>query len=58
MKLDEKRKTELLERQIRPPVVLGPNTVILSPPVGSADAYMRYLRDHAEDYRRFFRGDE
>lgn len=38
---------------IYPPAIIGPDTVILSPPLGSVAEYMQYLSDHAEDYRRF-----
>lgn len=52
--LETKRKRETLDRLIYPPVIMGPDTVILSPPLGSVEEYMQYLRDNKEHYRAFF----
>ena len=54
--LQKKRQLEWLEKQINPPAIVGPDTVILCPPISSVDDYMKYLKEHAEDYRRFFEG--
>lgn len=39
---------------INQPKFVGPDTVVLSPPLGSVGEYMKYLADHREDYKRFF----
>ena len=53
----EEMKRARLDHLINPPVIVGPNTVVLSPPLNSIAAYMQYLEDHKEDYHRFFHGD-
>jgi hypothetical protein len=42
------------ERVVNPPSVIGPDTVVLCPPLGSVGEYMAYLEAHREDYRRLF----
>lgn len=56
--LESKRKREMLDRLINPPAIMGPDTVILCPPLGSVDEYMKYLEEHKEDYHRFFYPEE
>jgi len=45
---------EQIERLINPPAIIGPDTVVLCPPLGSVGEYMAYLETHREDYRRAF----
>ena len=45
---------EQIEKLVCPPIFVGPDTVVLSPPIGSVDAYMAYLHEHRDDYARFF----
>ena len=45
-----------IARAINPPRI-GEPSVVLSPPIGSVDAYMKYLADHREDYARLFGSD-
>lgn len=45
---------EEMDRLIYPIAIIGPNTVVLSPPLGSVAEYMKYLSDHADDYKAFF----
>jgi hypothetical protein len=46
-----------IEKMINPPLV-GERGVVLCPPLGSVEEYMRYLEVHKEDYHRLFHGDE
>lgn len=45
---------EQIDLLINPPIVVGPDTVVLCPPVATTEAYMKYLKDNREHYRRFF----
>ena len=51
---EEQRRLVQIERLIHPAAIVGPHTVVLCPPLGSVDKYMKYISDHREDYKRFF----
>lgn len=46
------REFDRIERLINPPTLIGPDTVILCPPLSVAD-YMSYIRQNSEHYRGF-----
>ena len=48
------RRSGMFDSLVNPPLVLSPSAVVLCPPLGSVDAYMAYLEQHADDYARFF----
>ena len=50
----DKMRKDALDRLVYPPAIVGPNTVVLCPPVGDTRAYMKYLKDNEEHYRAFF----
>jgi hypothetical protein len=52
----DKIERDRIDRMINPPAIIGPETVILQPPLGSTAEYMDYLRQNAEHYRAFFGG--
>lgn len=54
----DKVERDRMERIINPPAIIGPDTVILCPPLTSVADYMSYIEQNSEHYRRFFGGNE
>lgn len=55
---EQRIRADHMERLVNPPAIMGPQTVILSPPLGNVEEYMKYLSDNREHYRRFFGVDD
>ena len=45
-----------IDRLINPPLIEREGMVVLSPLLGSVGDYMKYIKDHREDYKRLFGG--
>ena len=49
----EEMELDRAQRLVNPPGVIGPNTVVLCPPLDPEGA-AKYITEHADDYARFF----